>query len=56
MCKIFPKYVFFSNIIIVFSNEQPDLYDRIDQASVLRQEQMLKAQSLQSNSLDGGSR
>ncbi|KAK3000797.1 hypothetical protein RJ639_021728 [Escallonia herrerae] len=35
---------------------QVDIYDRIDQASVLRQEQLLKAQSLQSASLDGGSR
>ncbi|KAK3037780.1 hypothetical protein RJ639_030699 [Escallonia herrerae] len=35
---------------------QADIYDRIDQASVLRQEQLLKAQSLQSASLDGGSR
>ena len=32
------------------------MYDRIDQASLLRQEQLLKAQSLQSASLDGGSR
>ncbi|KAL7180807.1 hypothetical protein ACSBR1_039797 [Camellia fascicularis] len=35
---------------------QTDMYDRMDQASLLRQEQLLKAQSLQSASLDGGSR
>lgn len=35
---------------------QPEIYDRVDQASLLRQEQMLKAQSLQSTSLDGGAR
>ncbi|XAR53200.1 hypothetical protein NMG60_11021653 [Bertholletia excelsa] len=35
---------------------QADIYDRLDQASLLRQEQLLKAQSLQSASLEGGSR
>lgn len=35
---------------------QADMYERLDQASVLRHEQMLKVQSLQSNPLDGGSR
>ncbi|KAA8530025.1 hypothetical protein F0562_034559 [Nyssa sinensis] len=42
---------------IGFSHQhQPDMYDRMDQALLLRQEQMLKAQSLQSASLDEGSR
>ncbi|GFS39133.1 ATP/GTP-binding protein family [Actinidia rufa] len=42
---------------ISFDNQhKPDLYERMDQALLLRQEQMLKAQSLQSASLDGGSR
>lgn len=35
--------------------QQTDMYDRIDQA-LLRQEQLLKAQSLQSASLDGSAR
>ncbi|KAK4263478.1 hypothetical protein QN277_028877 [Acacia crassicarpa] len=37
-------------------HQQPEIYDRIDQTSLLRQEQLLKAQSLQSASLDGSSR
>jgi hypothetical protein len=42
---------------IGFDNQhKSDIYDRMDQALLLRQEQMLKAQSLQSASLDGGSR
>ncbi|XP_058182729.1 protein SHORT ROOT IN SALT MEDIUM 1 isoform X1 [Rhododendron vialii] len=42
---------------IGFDNQhKADIYDRMDQALLLRQEQMLKAQSLQSASLDGGSR
>lgn len=32
------------------------MYERIDQASVLRQEQLLKSQALQSASLDGTAR
>ncbi|KAK7407389.1 hypothetical protein VNO78_09269 [Psophocarpus tetragonolobus] len=36
--------------------QQSDIYDRIDQAALLRQEQLLKAQSLQAASLDGGAR
>ncbi|KAI3983150.1 hypothetical protein MKX01_030872 [Papaver californicum] len=37
--------------------QQPEIYDRIDQASLLRQQQLLKSQSLQSASpLDGGAR
>lgn len=39
---------------IVF--QQADSYDRVDQMSLLRQEQLLKAQSLQSDALDGSSR
>ncbi|XP_043697580.1 protein SHORT ROOT IN SALT MEDIUM 1-like [Telopea speciosissima] len=35
---------------------QLEIYDPIDQASLLRQQQMLKAQSLQSAPLDGGAR
>ncbi|KAK6913159.1 DBC1/CARP1 catalytically inactive NUDIX hydrolase domain [Dillenia turbinata] len=35
---------------------QPEMYDRIDQASLLRQEQMLKAQSIQSSSIDASGR
>ncbi|XP_026436070.1 protein SHORT ROOT IN SALT MEDIUM 1-like isoform X2 [Papaver somniferum] len=36
---------------------QPEIYDRIDQASLLRQQQLLKSQSIQSASpLDGGAR
>ncbi|KAI8538398.1 hypothetical protein RHMOL_Rhmol09G0099900 [Rhododendron molle] len=42
---------------ISFDNQhKADIYDRMDQALLLRQEQMLKAQSLQSASLDGASR
>ncbi|KAI9112926.1 hypothetical protein K1719_016040 [Acacia pycnantha] len=37
-------------------HQQPEIYDRIDQTSLLRQEQLLKAQSLQFASLDGSSR
>ncbi|KAH1264622.1 Cell division cycle and apoptosis regulator protein 1 [Glycine max] len=36
--------------------QQSEIYDRIDQAALLRQEQLLKAQSLQAASLDGGAR
>ncbi|TKY69650.1 Cell division cycle and apoptosis regulator protein 1 [Spatholobus suberectus] len=36
--------------------QQSEIYDRIDQAALLRQEQLLKAQSLQAASLDGGTR
>ncbi|KAI3933269.1 hypothetical protein MKW92_020213 [Papaver armeniacum] len=37
--------------------QQPEIYDRIDQAALLRQQQLLKSQSLQSASpLDGGAR
>lgn len=36
--------------------QQPEMYDRIDQAALLRQEQLLKTQSLQSASLDGSTR
>ncbi|ESW25551.1 hypothetical protein PHAVU_003G045700 [Phaseolus vulgaris] len=40
-----------------FSHQrQSEIYDRIDQAALLRQEQLLKAQSLQAASLDGGAR
>ncbi|KAG2377005.1 uncharacterized protein HKW66_Vig0175780 [Vigna angularis] len=40
-----------------FSHQrQSEIYDRIDQAALLRQEQLLKAQSLQAASLDGGTR
>ncbi|KAF4394795.1 hypothetical protein F8388_015701 [Cannabis sativa] len=35
---------------------QSEIYDRIDQAVLLRQEQLLKSQSLQSASLDGNAR
>ncbi|MCH96256.1 cell division cycle and apoptosis regulator protein 1, partial [Trifolium medium] len=35
-------------------HQQSEIYDRIDQASLLRQEQLLKSQSLQAASLDGG--
>ncbi|XP_062111555.1 protein SHORT ROOT IN SALT MEDIUM 1 [Humulus lupulus] len=35
---------------------QSEIYDRIDQAVLLRQEQLLKSQSLQSASLDGSAR
>lgn len=35
---------------------QTDLYDRIDQASLLRGEQLLKIQSLHTSSVDGGVR
>lgn len=44
------KLHFFLNV------QQPEIYDRIDQAALLRQEQLLKAQSLQSASLDGTTR
>ncbi|KAF7828032.1 cell division cycle and apoptosis regulator protein 1 [Senna tora] len=37
-------------------HQQPEIYDRIDQAALLRPEQLLKAQSLQSASLDGSTR
>ncbi|KAJ1423672.1 EF-hand domain [Sesbania bispinosa] len=37
-------------------HQQAEIYDRIDQAALLRQEQLLKAQSLQATSLDGGTR
>ena len=42
------------NPSIVF--QQADSYDRVDQMSLLRQEQLLKSQSLQSDALDGSSR
>ncbi|XP_058777326.1 protein SHORT ROOT IN SALT MEDIUM 1 isoform X1 [Vicia villosa] len=37
-------------------HQQSEIYDRIDQATLLRQEQLLKSQSLQAASLDGGAR
>ncbi|XP_057726340.1 protein SHORT ROOT IN SALT MEDIUM 1 [Arachis stenosperma] len=37
-------------------HQQAEIYDRIDQAALLRQEQLLKAQPLQAASLDGGAR
>ncbi|KAK7274864.1 hypothetical protein RIF29_15964 [Crotalaria pallida] len=37
-------------------HQQAEIYDRIDQAALLRQEQLLKSQSLQGASLDGGAR
>ncbi|XP_061366325.1 protein SHORT ROOT IN SALT MEDIUM 1 isoform X2 [Gastrolobium bilobum] len=37
-------------------HQQAEIYDRIDQAALLRQEQLLKSQSLQAASLDGGAR
>ncbi|XP_019460840.1 PREDICTED: cell division cycle and apoptosis regulator protein 1 isoform X2 [Lupinus angustifolius] len=37
-------------------HQQAEIYDRIDQAALLRQEQLLKAQSLQGASHDGGAR
>ncbi|KAJ6312143.1 hypothetical protein OIU77_013820 [Salix suchowensis] len=48
-----PRYV----DSVSFSHQhQPEIYERIDQASILRQEQLMKPQSLQSASLDGGAR
>ncbi|GAU37649.1 hypothetical protein TSUD_220750 [Trifolium subterraneum] len=37
-------------------HQQSEIYDRIDQATLLRQEQLLKSGSLQAASLDGGTR
>ncbi|KAE9605540.1 putative Cell cycle and apoptosis regulator protein [Lupinus albus] len=37
-------------------HQQAEIYDLIDQATLLRQEQLLKGQSLQGASLDGGAR
>jgi hypothetical protein len=54
----FCLYFFFHNdndLGFCYLNQQTDMYDRIDQA-LLRQEQLLKAQSLQSASLDGSAR
>lgn len=42
--------------MLFFNVQQSEIYDRIDQAALLRQEQLLKAQSLQAASLDGGAR
>lgn len=49
---------YFYNVIsmLFFNVQQSEIYDRIDQAALLRQEQLLKAQSLQAASLDGGAR
>lgn len=41
---------------MVLSLEQAEIYDRMDQASIIRKEQLLKAQGLQSGSLEGGPR
>jgi hypothetical protein len=42
---------------IAYSHQQKgDIYDRLDQSSLLQRESLLKAQSLQSAALDGGSR
>jgi hypothetical protein len=47
-------------IVIIFTRyiiQQSDIYDLIDQATLLRQEQLLKSQSLQAAaSLDGATR
>ena len=43
-------------LIQVLSQQQLDMYDRVDKASLLRQEQLLKAQSLQSVPYEGASR
>jgi len=48
--------LFVINLHFFLNVQQPEIYDRIDQAALLRQEQLLKAQSLQSASLDGGTR
>lgn len=52
--------LFFFWIVIIlhlsFFSQQAEIYDRIDQATLLRQEQLLKAQSLQAASLDGSTR
>ena len=44
-----------NDLCFCYLNQQNEMYDRIDQA-LLRQEQLLKAQSLQSASLDGSAR
>lgn len=41
-------------ILIIVLFWQTDLYDRIDQASLLRGEQLLKMQSLHTSSVDAG--
>ena len=43
------------NLGFCYLIQQTDMYDRIDQA-LLRQEQLLKSQSLQPASLDGSAR
>lgn len=56
--EVFCLSLFYFEVMKVFLDlllEQNEMYDRIDQA-LLRQEQLLKAQALQSSSLDGSAR
>lgn len=58
ICYVFVCDFFFhndNNLGFCYLIQQTEMYDRIDQA-LLRQEQLLKAQSLQSASLDGSAR
>ena len=56
-CMLYFCFYFYNVISMLFFNvQQSEIYDRIDQAALLRQEQLLKAQSLQAASLDGGAR
>lgn len=59
ICILHACFLLCGQFLILFAYyvlQQSEIYDRIDQAVLLRQEQLLKTQALQSASLDGSAR